>query len=34
MRETGGADFYLGIGILKDKNRYKEAKSVYDKAKY
>ena len=29
-----GTDFYLGIGKLKDTNRYKEAKSVYDKAKY
>ena len=28
-----GTDFYLGIGKLKDTNRYKEAKSVYDKAK-
>ena len=28
-----GTDFYLGIGKLKDTNRYKEAKSIYDKAK-
>jgi len=28
-----GTDFYLGIGKLKDTNRYKEAKAVYDKAK-
>jgi tetratricopeptide (TPR) repeat protein len=28
-----GTDFYLGLGKLKDTNRYKEAKSVYDKAK-
>lgn len=28
-----GTDFYLGLGKLKDTNRYKEAKSIYDKAK-
>ena len=28
-----GTDFYLGIGKLKDTNRYKEAKNIYDKAK-
>jgi len=28
-----GTDFYLGIGKLKNTNRYKEAKSIYDKAK-
>ena len=28
-----GTDIYLGLGKLKDTNRYKEAKSVYDKAK-
>ena len=28
-----GSDLYLGLGKLKDTNRYKEAKSVYDKAK-
>lgn len=28
-----GTDFYLGLGKLKDTNRYKEAKLVYDKAK-
>ena len=28
-----GKWIYLGIGKLKDKNRYKEAKSVYVKAK-
>ena len=28
-----GTDIFLGAGKLKDTNRYKEAKSVYDKAK-
>ena len=28
-----GTDVYLGLGKLKDTNRYKEAKSIYDKAK-
>ena len=29
-----GTDIFLGAGKLKDTNRYKEAKSIYDKAKY
>ena len=28
-----GTDIFLGAGKLKDTNRYKEAKSIYDKAK-
>ena len=28
-----GTDIFLGAGELKDTNRYKEAKSIYDKAK-
>ena len=28
-----GTDIFLGVGKLKDTNRYKEAKSIYDKAK-
>ena len=28
-----GTDIFLGAGKLKDTNRYKEAKSVYDKGK-
>ena len=28
-----GTDLYLGLGKIKDTNRYKEAKNIYDKAK-